>query len=386
MNKQRVAGHNRIDPPVNTRHPGLVTRVLHRLPLWLGLPIALASLIGLAGCEQPAEPEVSVVRPVKIHTIGSMDPAAFREYPGTIRAFQNAEMGFEVAGRITEFLVQEGDVVKVNDVLARLDARDYQAQLDAVEAQLRKAQADLTRSENIFKEDPGAISIETIDTHKREVDVAKAKLAVARKAVEDTELRAPFPGVMARKLVEDFANVQEKEPVLILQDTSVLEIEVDVPERDMAVSRLDETREEVTARIMPKIIVSALPDRDFPGDIKEWATTADPVTRTFPVRLNFDNPSDVQVLPGMTARVQVIIDPQRAWSVPATAAQADENGRAFVWKVDESAMTVSRAYVELGELSDDRVQLKSGVSEGDLIAVSGVAQLRDGIEVRNYEP
>ena len=352
----------------------------------LAVPIVLASFIGLVGCEEPPEAEVAVVRPVKIHTIGSLDPAAYREYPGTIRAFQNAEMGFEVAGRITEFLVKEGDRVKAEQVLARLDARDYQAQLNAAEAQLRKAQADLTRSENIYKEDPGAISIETIDTHKREVDVANAQLAVALKAVEDTELRAPFAGVMARKLVEDFANVVAKEPVLILQDNSVLEIEVDVPERDMVEGRSDDIKEEVTARIMPKIIVSALPDREFPGTIKEWATTADPVTRTFPVKLNFDNPSDVQVLPGMTARVRVILDPQRAWSVPATAAQADESGQSYVWKVDPSTMTVSRAPVELGELADDRVRLNSGVEKGDMIAVSGVAQLREGIEVRNYEP
>jgi RND family efflux transporter MFP subunit len=330
--------------------------------------------------------EITVVRPVKIHTIGSLDPAAYREYPGTIRAFQNAEMGFEVSGRITEFLVKEGDTVEAEQVLARIDARDYQAQLNAAEADLRKAQADLTRSENIYKEDPGAISTETIDTHKREVDVANAQLAVAGKGVEDTELRAPFGGVMARKLVEDFANVQAKEPVLILQDNSVLEIEVDVPERDMVQATSEETKEEVTAKIEPEIIVSALPDRHFPGTIKEWATTADPVTRTFPVKLNFDNPNDVQVLPGMTARVRVIIDPERAWSVPATAAQADESGQAYVWKVDGSTMTVSRAPVELGELADDRVRLESGVEEGDMVAVSGVAQLRDGIEVREYEP
>ena len=72
--------------------------------------------------------------------------------------------------------------------------------------------------------------------------------------------------------------------------------------------------------------------------------------------------------------------------MPATAAQADESGQSYVWKVDSSTMTVSRAPVELGELADDRVRLNSGVEKGDMIAVSGVTQLREGIEVRNYEP
>lgn len=358
----------------------------YRLLRRLTLPLLLTSLVGLSGCEEPPVAELTVVRPVKIHTIGSLDPAAYREYPGTIRALQTAEMGFEVSGRITEFLVKEGDVVEAGQVLARLDARDYQAQLNAAEAGLRKAQSDLARSRKIYKQDPGAISTSVIDTDKREVEVADAQAAIARKAVEDTELRAPFDGIMARKLVEDFANVLAKKPVLILQDHSVLEIEVDLPERDMIEGSAEETKEEATANAKPDIIVSALPDRHFPGIIKEWATTADPVTRTFAIKLNFDNPSDVHVLPGMTARVRVIIDPERAWSVPATAAQADESGQAYVWKVDSTTMTVSREPVELGELAEDRVRLMSGVEEGDMIAVSGVAQLRDGIEVRKYEP
>lgn len=385
MDNARGAGLSRIHPPVKmtraSRGPCSRYRFLH--PLTRSL--LCASLIGLAGCEESPVAEVEVVRPVKIHTIGSLDPAAYQEYPGTIRAFQTAEMGFEVAGRITEFLVKEGDLVEQDQVLARLDARDYLAQLNASKANVRKAQADLDRSNSIYRQEPGAISMETIDTDKRALDVATANQDIAIKAVEDTELRAPFRGVMARKLVEDFANVHAKEAVLILQDNSVLEIEVDVPERDMAGGPA-ETREELTAKVRPEIIVSAVPDRSFPAKIKEWATTADPVTRTFPVKLNFSAPADTLILPGMTARVRVIIDPERAWSVPATAVQADENGQTYVWKVDASTMTVSRAPVEPGELAQDRIRLIGGVQDGDMLAVSGVAQLREGIEVRNYEP
>ena len=113
--------------------------------------------------------------------------------------------------------------------------------------------------------------------------------------------------------------------------------------------------------------------------------TADPVTRTFPVKLNFENPADVNILPGMTARVRIVIDPQSAWSVPATAAQADENEQSYVWKVDPEKMTVSKAPVELGPLTGDRVLLTSGVEKGDMVAISGVTSLREGMQVRKYE-
>ena len=340
----------------------------------------------LAGCGEPPAEKEPPIRPVKIHTIGSLEPAAMREYPGTIRALQTAEMGFEVSGRVTEFLVGEGDSVEKEAVLARLDASDYEAERKVAQAHLDKAQADLTRSENIFKEDPGAISKEDIDRDKQAVKVTEAQLEIAQKAVADTELRAPFSGVMARKLVEDFANVQAKEHVLILQDNSVLEIEVAVPERDLVRRKnQNETKEGMAERVAPKVIVSSLPDREFPARIKEYATTADPVTRTFPVKLNFENPDDVNILPGMTARVRIVIDPESAWSVPVTAAQADEKEQPYVWKVDSATMTVSKSPVELGPLTGDRVLLTSGVEEGEMVAISGVTSLREGMQVRKYE-
>jgi RND family efflux transporter MFP subunit len=276
--------------------------------------------------------------------------------------------------------------VEKGDVLARLDARDYEQQLKVAQANLNKAQAELTTEENIFKEDPGATSKTILDEKIRAVKVTESQLEIAKKAFEDTELRAPFAGLMARKLVEDFANVQAKEPVLILQDISILEIEIAVPERDLVRRKNeDETKEEMTERLKPKAIVSALPDRAFPARIKEFATTADPVTRTFAVKLNFDNPDDVTILPGMTARVRVVIDPKSAWSVPVTAAQADENEQSYVWKVDPESMKVARSPVELGPLTGDRVLLTDGVKEGDLVAISGVTALREGMQVRKFE-
>ena len=241
----------------------------------------VSAVLALAACGQETPEPEAVARPVKVHIIGKADAEARREYPGSIRAYQHADMGFEVPGRVEEFYAREGDDVVQGEVLARLDDRDYVAALEASKANLRKAEADLRRSKSIYKEDPGAISTETIDTHQRALDVATADLAVSQKAFEDTRLRAPFSGRMARRLVEDFQTVQAKEPVLILQDTSTLEIEINVPERDVAQSPplLFEERDvqERQERADPEIIVSALPHLKFPGWIKEFASAAEVV-------------------------------------------------------------------------------------------------------------
>ena len=123
----------------------------------------------------------------------------------------------------------------------------------------------------------------------------------------------------------------------------------------------------------------------FPAWVKEFASAADPVTRTFSVKLNFKNPGNLNILPGMTARVQVTVNPERAWSVPVSAALADDSGNAYVWKLDAESMAVIRAPVELGDLLDDRVGITAGLAEGDLVAISGVNQLRDDMVVRIIE-
>jgi RND family efflux transporter MFP subunit len=343
----------------------------------------------LLGCSKPPVAEAPAgPRPVKMFTVQQESSSLYREYPGTISAAQRAEMAFEVPGRIVEFPVREGTFVPEGEVLARLDPRDYEARKDTAKANLRKAQADFRRGKNIRNEDAGAISQAQLDGYRRSVEVAEAQLREAEKAYEDTVLRAPFAGYLARKLVEDFENVPAKQVVLILEDNSSLEIKVDIPERDVTQADRKQSNENFTARSKPVIVVSSLPDQAFPGTVKEFATTADPATRTFQATLVFDTPSGVTVLPGMTAKVVVRgADARRAEQViwiPARGAVADANGDSYVWLIDSSSQVRRRA-VRLGKLSGSEVEVLGGLEKGDQIAVSGVHHLVDGMAVRRYQ-
>lgn len=347
-------------------------------------------LLGLlVACgEPPPEPE-PVARPVKILEIRPGATGAVREYPGNVRAVLHAEMGFEVAGRVIEFPVEEGQQVEKGAELARLDPRDYQDRVAAAQALRENAYVDYQRAETLFQE--GVTAKAERDRKRAWFEVQEADLNTAKKALDDTALRAPFAGVVASKLVRDFRNVQAKEPILILQDDSSYEIEVYVPERDVT-SRPREGRsiEEVTARTRPEVALTSHPDVRFPARVREISTTADPSTRTFKVTLAFDRPEEISVLPGMTAKVivhpQGFGDAETTVLVPAGAALADDAGEPFVWQVAPETMTVSRRPVELGELRGGDVVVSAGLSQGDLIAVTGVHQLRDGMQVSRYEP
>jgi RND family efflux transporter MFP subunit len=320
-------------------------------------------------------------------TIDTKGAVEILEYSGTVSAAQHSEMAFEVPGKITDFPVIEGQIVKKGDLLVRIDPRDMAALAGVDTAKVELAKAEYERQKKLFEADVS--SQQQLDRALRAYEVARARSQGSAKGLEDTELFALFDGIVAKKLVKDFENVLAKQPVLILQDTTTLEIDVTIPEADAARGAPNSTNEERTARVKPLVIVTSLPDRSFPAQITEFNTTADPVTRTFQVTLRFDPPDDVNIKPGMTATVRIHLQPdnlavtgQSGISIPASAAITDETSEAFVWVVDPGSMTVKRHPVKLGSVSGNRVFVSSGLSSGQQIAISGVHQLRDGMLVR----
>ena len=340
-------------------------------------------LLGL-GCGEEQAVEQVIARPVKMLTVTTGTTSGVLEYPGKVKAKLTYPMAFEVAGRIIGFAVKEGQRVKKGTVLVRLDPRDYQAQLNAEIAKQNAARAEYERIRSLYEVD--AVSRQDLDVARRNFEVARSNVKIARKALQDTYLRATFTGKVAKRLVEDFKNVQAKEPVLILQDETSLEMIVNLPERDWVKAKPGLTLEQRTAAAQPKVALSSIPNRVFPAKIKEFATTADPETRTFQVRLSFNPPSDVNILPGMTGKV--IVSPPEflsSFSIPANAVFADENGVSFVWVVDQSAMTVHSTPVTVGNMSGAYIKIENGLANGDVIAISGVHQLREGMPVRKFE-
>ena len=349
------------------------------------------ALLALGGCSEPAvEAPPPVARPVKIVTFGTSGDDVVIEYAGTVEAAQRSDMGFEVPGRVVDFLVTAGQDVQQDEVLARLDPADYQAGLDKALADRNAAEADFRRYQQAFEEN--AVTKQDLDLAQRNLEVSQAQLRTAEKALADTELRAPFPGQVAQKLVNDFANVQAKQPVLILQDDSSLEIDVNVPEQDWTRVRPGITIEERSRRARARVVIPAIADREFPAELKEMNTAADPVTRTYTVTFGFANPADVVVRPGMTGRVVLSLPPDLdlanvpgRMTLPSSAVLADENGAAYVWLVT-SDMTVTRQGVTVGEIFGDQINVRDGLQPGSRVATSGVHNLREGMLVRAYEP
>jgi RND family efflux transporter MFP subunit len=341
------------------------------------------------GCEDAPPPAPDPVQPVKILEIAGGGTGATLEFPGEIRAAQQVELAFENSGKLLELPVLDGQEVARGEVLARLDPRDFENIRDAENAKLARAEADYSRVKTLFEAD--VASQQELDRARSQFDVARANADRAIKNLEDDAvIVAPFAGTVARVLAENFQNVQAKQTIVLLQDTSTLEVAFGIPESAIAGNRRRATEQEQNERLQPRVTVSSVEGREFPATVKEFSPTADPTSRTYEAVVAFENPSDVTILPGMTASVRVnspTADTGDGGSIqiPARAALADEQGKAYVWKVDPSSMQVSRSAVELGALSGESVTVTSGLASGDWIAVSGVHKLREGMRVRRYQ-
>ena len=411
------------------------------------LVLALAVSFLSCGKKEETKVEKEVVRPVKIMEVGgTTSDAVRRRFPGTVRASKRVDLAFQVDGRLIELPVEEGQRIKGGDLIGRIDPRDFEVALRNAEAQLdtaratlksmrqarpediRRLTANVEKAEAILRlatkeydrwmrikaADPGAVSQRMIDRAFEQKEHAEADLAKAREELqigqvgsrpEDIEakeaeirsletavdgaklqlsytyLRAPFSGMISKRHVDNFQEVRRKEAIVSLDDILHIEVLVDLPERDMALARGDGT-----AKVYGEF--EAAPGKRYPLRVKEFAARADPVTQTYKVTLEMDQPKEITILPGMTATA-VAEDRKVSTSrvvIPAIAVFANQAGASHVWVIQPESMTVQARKVTPGDLTgSEDIVIREGLKPGEKIAVSGVSQLQEGMKVRPFE-
>lgn len=356
----------------------------NKLPVsCFGSLIALASALVLAGCgKDPAVGETAAARPVKVLTLTAADAGAPLEFSAVIRARNNVELAFNVPGQVTDLPVIEGEPVTEGALLAALDNTEYRARLEAAEAAMELAQVDFDRIRDLSES--GAVAVAELDQRRAALQAAKSELELARKSFEDTVLRAPFDGVVSRRLVQRFTNIQAKQPVLVFQSLRPLDVVIDVPEPIVIRSVYDKSQP-------PKTVVrfDSLPGVEMPVVFREVSTEADPQTQTFQATFSLEETGEYTVLPGMSANLVAErrdTAESHAFLVPPLAVTANVEGGQQVWLFDPATGTVSPKTVGVGQLRDDGLEILSGLSEGDQIVVAGISQLTPGMRVRPQTP
>ena len=349
----------------------------HRLIRTVALILLSANAALLGGCQQaapPPSPEVS--RPVSILEITGTTSTSGLRFPGRVQATQRAGLAFNSPGRVVEFPVQEGDTLSAGTLIARLDPTIFETRLSAARAEFDKARADYHRVREIWEKSK-AVARAEVDQKRTAMEVARSGFAAAKQDAEDTRLTAPFDGVIARRHVENFQNVQAKEPIVSLQNVDELEIVIHVPERIMR---------NAPRRAAGYAQFDDIPGRRFPVNLKSYSTEADPQTQTYEVVLGLTRPQDVTILPGMSAEVLPGDAPDNeapsSVAIPLKAVAAGPDGTPRVWVVDPDTDRVAIRKVSVGAVQGSDIIVLDGLKIGERIVTAGLGHLRDGMWVR----
>lgn len=355
--------------------------------------IILAGLSKLVKAEKSHEVDVQELfnspRPVSVEKVVYSNIDNVVSYPGEVKASQEANISFRVSGPLVEVSVLPGDIVKQGDLLMQIDPRDFQdnirslnARLSAASAHFKKAQKDFARAQQLFNQKviPAAdfdFAENALQVANANVSDLKSQLIIAEHSLKDTSLRSPFDGVITKVDADNHEMVRAGSVILSLHNIYTLEIDVNIPENDLI-------KQKLTLNDNATIVFPSFDQQSFNAKLVEWNSTADPVTRTYTLTFNMRAPSEIQVLPGMTAKVfwQRKKESENKLSIPVASIVSTLNDSSRVFVLNTETMKAEERTIVLGaSVGSDRVEVINGLSLGEMIVLDGVEFVVQGMDL-----
>ena len=286
---------------------------------------------------------------------------ATEEVVGTVRSKLRAVIEAKVSGRLLQYLVAPGQLVKSGDLLAELDVQEIRARQEQAKAMLDQAQRDFGRQQQLIASK--ATSQQELDAAAARVKVTTAGLHEAETMLGYAKVTAPFDGVITRKLADVGDLAMPGKPLMEMEAPANLRFETDLPE-----SLLGDVK---SGAILP-VTIPTLP-KPLAATVSEISPVADAVSRTFLVKL--DLPTAAGLRPGQFGRVAVPVAQTQLLLVP---------GRSVIRRGQMEAVFVVREghatlrLVKTGKLLDDKIEILSGLEPGDPVVTSDASHLTDG--------
>lgn len=339
------------------------------------------SIIPLTACDSAKPNKVSeAIRAVKLLNVSDALAQDTRTFPAKIAAQGQADMAFRVSGNLIAMPFLQGEEVQKGQVIAQLDDRDAKNLVLLREADFELAQADFTRKQQLLIQK--LISQAQFDNAKAKLKSTRANLASARDQLSYTQLIAPFDGVIAKRFIDNYQTVQATQMILSMQRNDTLDVVIQVPESLV----LANNKADVSLKYKAVVRFSLNGNKAYPVVFKEFSTQVNSSTQSYEATFSLPQPQDIDVLPGMSAELDLSeVDQSKSYVgvLPLTAVSMnDETGKSRVWLYDGNKQRVFSRVVELGQLRSNGVEVVEGLSRGDVVVVAGVMHLKEAMRVK----
>ncbi len=350
--------------------------------------VASTTLLTLTACSKP-EPQPEPIRSVKVITVGTQGLLAGHEYAAEVRARVESRLGFRVAGKITKRQAEVGQRVKAGQLLAQIDPQDYKLAADAGRAQVVAAATNRDLAAADFKrfsalKDQNFISgaeLErreaTLKAAQAQVEQAQAQLASQGNQAQYANLVADVSGIITAVEAEPGQVVSAGTPVVRIAQDGARDVVFNVPEDKLK-----------TVAVGTSVAINLWAQgTTAQGKVREVAASADPVTRTFPVKVSV-NSGDANKVPALGSTVNVV-PPSSTAGVQAiklpTSALFQVGQTSHVWVLDKTSMTVKSTPVQIATADGNDAVIAGGIQSGDLVVSAGVHVLSPGQKVAIFK-
>lgn len=345
---------------------------------WTRAVLLTAAIATTAACgeKEPAAQQVSPgqrrgarvavveVAPVEVGSIARRVTVS-----GVVEPIRVVGINSQAAGAILAVGAQEGDVVRAGTVLARLDDRELRAQVASAEATHEMAKANYDRAARLRERQ--VITAAEYDRDRTALAAAEAQLQQLQTRLDYTTIRAPINGLVTDKKIETGDIIGNQARLFTLADIDTMVVRVQVSELDVVQLRPGDAA---------SVLLDAFPGQPLAGRIRRIFPTADPSTRLVPVEVALRQEGQLVARAGFLARIELALgNRENVLLVPASAIVGDA-GSAAVFIVEDG--TAFRRMVRTGLNSEGRVEILSGIKEGDPVVIAGNNGLRDGAQVR----
>ena len=336
-------------------------------PARLTLPLAALALLAGCGRRESADSTAASLPPVRVHaaTVHLADVPLLIEVTGTVRPVQRASLAAKVMGTIEDLPVVLGQPVKTGDLLVKISAGEISARVLQAQAQLNQARRDLDRERDLLGK--GASTADMVKSLEDRFAMTGAMVREAEVMLSYATVRAPFDGVVARKLADAGDLAATGQPLLEIEGTRDFQVEAGIP--DSLATRL--------AAGSPLAVEVPATGVAFTGTLVELSSAADAFTRTVTAKISV--PAGTAVGSGQYARVQVPGAAVRALLAPSAAvATLGQLERVFVVRDQHALLRLVKTGATRDAAGRHDVEILSGLADGDRIVVNPPAGLREG--------
>lgn len=330
-------------------------------------------IVSLIGCGQKKSEQKQVEeKSVSIQKVERKIVKNNLLFTGTVYPWEEAALAAQMASRVRKIYVKEGDYVKQGQLLVQMDDQ----QLTQIEIQFNDAKRDFERAEKLRAE--GAISEQQYEKFKLAYETLKTNY---EKILENTQLRAPFNGIITAKYLNDgelfmMAPTGGRAVPAILHLMNVSELKIKV-----SVNEFDSYKIKVGQRA--KIISDILPDEVFVGYVTRISPVVDPISKTVEVELKVPNRGN-KIKANSFVRVEIDLGETKELLIPSASILTDPiSGKNFVYLYQNGV--AKKKFVVKGKQVNDETIIRSGLNEGDQVIVEGQSNLVDGDKVKLYK-